>query len=127
MTSKGIGDVRRVLGQPQSWIDQHFARPAPDLPDSGGDPLVDFLSYQIRRWESEVATESREYSQGPGGAAFLRWALNIRRQCNALRLVLAQYAEARAADAPETLVLREQLDHLATAFNSHPDWRATWD
>jgi hypothetical protein len=26
MPSKGIGDVRSVLGQPQGWIDQHFTR-----------------------------------------------------------------------------------------------------
>ncbi|WP_134006257.1 hypothetical protein [Kribbella sp. VKM Ac-2566] len=127
MTSRGIGDVRRVLGQPQSWIDQNFTRPRPDLPKANGDRLLEFLCLHIIRWESEVATEAREYSRGPGGAAFLRWAINIRRQCDALRLVLARYGEARDTDAPEAPLLREQLRDLATAFNNDPDWREHWD
>ncbi|TCC35084.1 hypothetical protein [Kribbella sindirgiensis] len=127
MTSKGIGDVRRVLRQPQSWIDQNFTQPTPRLPRANGDRLLEFLNHHVMRWESEVATEAREYSKGPGGAAFLRWAHNIRRQCAALRLVLARYGEARDADAPEAPWLREQLVNLATAFNNDPDWRADWD
>jgi hypothetical protein len=126
-TSKRIGDVRRILGQSQGWIDQNFTRPAPDLPNANSDRLVQFLNHHIARWESEVATEAREYSKGPGGAAFLRWALNIRRQCAALRLVLARYGESRGADAPEAPLLREQLGDLATAFNNDPDWRDDWN
>lgn len=127
MTSKGIGDVRRVLGQPQSWIDQNFTRPTPDLPKANGDRLLEFLNHHVMGWESEVATEAREYSKGPGGAAFLRWAHNIRRQCAALRLVLARYGEARDTNAPEVEQLRKVLGDLATAFNNDPDWQGEWD
>jgi hypothetical protein len=127
MTSRGIGDVRRVLGQSQGWIDQHSIRPEPPLPSPNGDPLVAFLGHHVTRWESEVATEAREYRTGPGSAAFLRWALNIRRLCAALRLVLARYGEARDADAPEVSLLREQLRDLAAAFNDKHDWRDDWD
>ncbi|TDO58243.1 hypothetical protein EV651_110279 [Kribbella sp. VKM Ac-2571] len=74
----------------------------------------------------EVATEAREYSKGPGSAAFLRWALNIHRQCAALRLVLVGYDEARDAGAPEAPVLREQLCDLATAFKDKHYWRDAW-
>jgi hypothetical protein len=127
VTSKGIGDVRRVLGQPQGWIDQNFTRPGPSLPHADGDRLVDFFIRHTTRWESEVAIEAREYRDLPGGAAFLRWALNIRRQCAALRLVLARYAEAREAGASEVALLRGQLRDLATAWNNDPDWRDDWD
>jgi hypothetical protein len=127
VTSKGIGDVRRVLGQPQGWIDQNFTRPTLPLPNANGDRLVQFLNHHVARWESEVATEAREYSKGPGGAAFLRWALNIRRHCAAPRLVLARYGEARDANAPDLSLLREQLCELATAFNNDPDWNDDWN
>ena len=119
--------MRRVLGQSQGWIDQHFLRPEPPLPEPNGDPLVEFRCQHIMRWENEVATEAREYSTGPGSAAFLRWALNIRRQCAALRLVLARYRQARDAAAPGMSLLREQLRDLATAFNDKHDWRDDWD
>ena len=118
--------MRRVLGQPQGWIDEHFARPGPPLPTPNGDPLVAFLCRHVARWESEVATEAREYGKGPGAAAFLRWALSIRRQCAALRLVLARYGEARDMDAPEVPLMREHLRDLATAFNDKHDWRDDW-
>lgn len=127
MTSKGIGDVRRVLGQPQSWIDQNFTRPGPPLPRANGDRLLEFLNHHVMDWEGEVATEAREYRDRPGGAAFLRWALNIRRQCAALRRVLARYGEARDANSPDVPLLREQLRDLATAWNNDPDWRDDWD
>jgi hypothetical protein len=57
MTSNGIGDVRRVVGQPQGWLDQHFTRPEPPLPNADGDRLVEFLNRHVIRWESQVASE----------------------------------------------------------------------
>lgn len=123
MTSKGIGDVRRVLGEPQSWIDQHFARPEPRLPRANGDGLIEFLNHHVTKWEGQVATEAREYHDGGRGAAFLRWALDIRRQCAAIRRILARYGAARDAGSPEAGLIREHLRDLATAWSNDPDWR----
>lgn len=119
--------MRRVLGQPQGWIDQNFTRPQPTLPSADGDKLVDFLNRHIIQWENQVATEAREYSDGPGGAAFLRWAHDIRRHCAALRLVLARHGAAREAGSPEARTMRTQLRDLAMAWNNDPDWRDDWD
>ena len=116
-----------MLGRPQGWLDQHFTRPEPPLPDADGDRLVEFLNSHVVKWESQVAIEAREYRDGPGGAAFLRWAHDIRRQCAALRLVLARYGEAGDQASPELPLLREQLRDLATAWNNDPDWRDNWD
>jgi hypothetical protein len=69
-----------VLGQPQAWLDQQSTRPEPPLPNADGDRLVEFLNRHVTKWESQVATEAREYRDGRGGAAFLRWAHDIRRQ-----------------------------------------------
>jgi hypothetical protein len=126
MTSRGIGDVQRVLGQPQSWIDQHFTRPEPPLPDANGDPLIAFVNHYVATWENQVATEAREYSTGPHGAAFLRWAHDIRRQCAALRRVLARYGEARDTGSPQVPLMREQIRDLATAWNNVRDWPDDW-
>jgi hypothetical protein len=127
VTSRGIGDVGRALGQPQAWIDQHFRRQEPSLPDANGDKLIEFMNYNISKWESQVATEAREYHNGQHGAAILRWAHDIRRQCAAIRLVLANYAKGRDQGALHEAQLRQQIRELATAWNNDPDWRHDWD
>lgn len=78
MTSRGIGDVRRVLGQPKSWIEQTFPKPAPPLPDARGDALIGFVCSRVTQWESQVETEAAEYRDRPLGAAMVRYALDIR-------------------------------------------------
>lgn len=121
--------MRRVLGdrQPQGWIDMHFSRPEPDLPTVQGDKLFSFVAHHLGGWESQVAIEAREYQDGPHAAAILRWALDIRRQCAAMRLVLVQYAEARDKGAHELPSLRRTLDALATTWRTAHDWRESWD
>ncbi|MBB5979874.1 hypothetical protein [Kribbella solani] len=127
MTSRGVGDVQRVLGQPQSWIELNFATPEPPLPTPLGDPLLEFLCSQVSGWERQVETEANEYHRQPLGAALVRYAQDIRAQLAAIRLVLARYGEARDAGAAEAPVLRAVLVDLATAYrHRHPDWRAEW-
>ncbi|MET9313096.1 hypothetical protein ABZX12_14830 [Kribbella sp. NPDC003505] len=126
MTSRGIGDVRRVLGQPKSWIDQTFAKPAPPLPDVRGDALLGFVCDRVRQWESQVENEAAEYHDRPLGPAMVRYALDIRRLCTALRLVLAQYGEMRDADPGASRVIRRTVQELSTAWRNHPDWRDEW-
>jgi hypothetical protein len=127
MTSRGVGDVRRVLGQPQSWVELNFRKQEPPLPDPLGDPLLRFLCSQLHSWEDQVVVEANEYHRQPLGAALVRYAQDIRHQLAAIRLVLVRYAEARDADAPEAPALRAVLDDLATAYqHRHPDWREDW-
>lgn len=126
MTSRGIGDVRRVLGQPKSWIDQTFPKPAPQLPNARGDALLGFVCDRVRQWEAQVATEAAEYRNQPLGAAMVRYALDIRRLCAALRLVLAQYGEIRDADPAASIAIRRNIQELGTAWRNHPDWRDEW-
>lgn len=125
MTSKGIGDVRRVLGQPQAWIDQNFTRPQPALP-AVDDELYRFVASQVTSWESQVAIEAREYQAGTNAAAVLRWAHDIRRQCAAVQRILVRYAETTQAATSEQPQLRGVLADLATSFTDHPDWRGDW-
>ncbi|WP_166665747.1 hypothetical protein [Kribbella caucasensis] len=73
-----------------------------------------------------MAIEANEYHSKPLGPAFVRYARDIRAQCCAIRLVLARYAEARDADAPEAAVLREVLADLATRFRAHPTHGDVW-
>src|SRR6266540_650002 len=108
MTSRGIGDARRVLGQPQSWVELNFGKQEPALPD----PLVRFLCSQLHSWEDQVVVEANEYRRQPLGAALVRYAQDIRHQLAAIRMVLVQYAEARDADAPEAPALRAVLVDL---------------
>jgi len=126
MTSRGIGDVRRVLGRPKSWIDQTFAKPAPQLPDAGGDALLGFVCDRVRQWESQVVTEAAEYRDQPLGPAMVRYALDICRLCAPLRLILAQYAEMRDGDPAASPALRRTIQELSTAWRNHPDWRDEW-
>ncbi|MEV8373025.1 hypothetical protein AB0P21_09825 [Kribbella sp. NPDC056861] len=129
MGSRGIGDVRRVLGdrQPQGWIDLHFSRPAPALPDIRGDALFSFVAHQLTGRENQVAIESREYQDGAHGAAFLRWALDMRRQCDAIRHILVRYGEAHDSDSPDLSCLRQTLKDLAGSWSNEYGWRESWD
>lgn len=129
MTSRGVGDVRRVLGQTahKSWIAQNFPTPHPDIPHLSGDPLYSFLVHEITSWETRVAVEAREYQAGSNAAAILRWAQDIRRQCAAVRRVLVRYAEAKQTNGPQLPGIRAVLADLATSFSRHPDWREDWD
>lgn len=127
MTSRGIGDARRILGQPQSWIDQHFPPQHPPLPQARGDQLLSFAIHQVANWENQVTVEAREYRTGTHGAAFIRWATDIRRHCSAVRRVLARYAHARDTESPELPCLRETIRDLVTSWDRHPDWRENWD
>lgn len=126
MTSRGIGDVRRVLGQPKSWIDQTFSKPTPALPDARGDALLGFVCDRVRQWESQVETEAVEYRDRPLGPAMVRYALDIRRLCAAIRLVLAQYGETRDTDPTAAPVIRRTIQELSTTWRNHPDWRDEW-
>lgn len=128
MTSRGIGDARRVLGDQASWIDQNFHRPTPPLPDRRGDQLLDFVSQHIREWETMVALEAREYhdTDVPGAVVF-RYAQDIRRQCAAIRRVLVRYAEARDTQHPDLPWLREIIRDLSYTWNNDPRWREHWD
>lgn len=123
MTSRGVGDVRRVLGQPHSWIDLTFAEPEPRLPDARGDALLGFVCDRVRQWESQVATEAAEYRDQPLGPAMVRYALDIRRLCAALRLILAQCDELRDTDPSALPSVRRTIQELSTAWTNHPDWR----
>jgi hypothetical protein len=128
MTSKGIGDVRRVLGAPQSWIAATFAKPEPPLPYRKGDELLGFVCHHVANWESQVATEAQEYrDQKIDGAAMQRYAYDIRRQCAAVRRILVRYAEAAEAQSPEAEVLRGVVAELARGFSNDPTWREDWD
>ncbi|WP_350279322.1 hypothetical protein [Kribbella sp. HUAS MG21] len=126
MTSRGIGDAQRVLGQPRSWVEQTFPKPTPALPDAAGDTLLGFVCSQVRQWETQVATEAAEYRNQVLGAAMVRYALDIRRQCAALRRILARYGDARDAGEPEAVRMREFIADVATAWSAHPDWRDDW-
>lgn len=127
MTSRGIGDARRVLGAPQSWIDNTFAKPEPPLPNRKGDDLLDFVCTHLAHWESQVATEAQEYHDREiTGEALVRYAYDIRRQCAAIRRILVRYAEARDEQAPELAELREVIDDLARAWVNQPTWREDW-
>lgn len=128
MTSRGIGDVRRVLGEEKSWIAQHFDRPAPPLPDRNGDPLLDFVCLRLLERENQVVTEAREYHDiDVPGAVVHRYALDVRRQCAALRRVLVRYAEARDSNHPDLPWLREIIQDLSFAWSNDPRWRERWD
>lgn len=126
MTSRGIGDVRRVLKQEQSWIELTFHPPQPEFPDDRGDRLLRFLFHQVSSWEGQVAIEANEYRDRPLGPALTRYAQDIRKQCSAVRRVIARYAAARDSGAPEADALRDVLADLATRYSGHPDWRETW-
>ena len=119
--------MRRVLGEPKSWIEHTFHRQQPDLPDALGDPLVGFLCARVTGWEGQVVTEANEYRNGANGAVIVRYARDIRAQCAAVRRVLVRYAEARDADAPEAEALRGVIADLSFAFSNHPDWREDWN
>jgi hypothetical protein len=129
MTSRGVGDVRRVLGQsePQSWVAQNFPSPGPQLPNVRGDKLFSFVASQVAGWESQVALEAREYQSGDHAAAILRWAQDIHRHCASVRRVLVRYAEATVSESPELPSLRATLEDLARSFSRHPDWHENWD
>lgn len=128
MTSRGIGDVRRVLSdrQPQGWIAQNFPAPQPPIPRVDDDRLYAFVSGRLTTWENQVAIEAREYHLGSNGAAVLRWAHDIHLHCAAVRRILVRYAEAREANSPELPLLRGVLADIATSFSRHPDWREDW-
>lgn len=129
MTSRGIGDVRRVLGdrQPTSWIAQNFPTPQPPIPRlEHRDDLYDFVSNQLTNRESMVATEARDYHRGENGIVFIRWANDIRRQLAAMRRILIRYAKARETGGPELQLMRGVLADVATSFSQHPDWREDW-
>jgi hypothetical protein len=115
-----------VLGQPASWIEQTFPKPTTALPDAAGDRLLGFVCSQVRQWETQVATEAAEYRNHALGAAMVRYALDIRRQCAALRRILARYGDARDAGLAEAVWMRECIKDIATAWSAHPDWRDDW-
>lgn len=127
MTSKGLGDARRVLGTPQSWIDQNFARPEPPLPDRHDDPLLDFVCLHLRDWENQVAIEAQEYHDEQHGQVIVRYAKDIRRQCAAIRRILDRYGEVRMEECPEADELRRVIKDLASTWSNdvrYPDeWR----
>ncbi|WP_132190140.1 MULTISPECIES: hypothetical protein [Kribbella] len=126
MTSKGIGDVRRALGQPKSWIEQTFPKPWPPLPPARGDAQLGFVCARVSQWETQVATEAAEYRSQPLGAAMVRYARDIRQQCAAIRSVLARYGEMRDADSPDLAAVRWIIQALSIAWRNHPDWREEW-
>jgi hypothetical protein len=107
-------------------MDQTFSRPAPALPAARGDALLRFACDRIREWESQVATEAAEYRDRPLGAAMVRYAIDIRRLCSAVRLVLADYGETRDTDPAAAAVIRRSTRDLAMAWRNHPDWRDEW-
>lgn len=128
VTSKGYGDARRVLGVPQSWIDQNFARPEPPLPDRNGDKLLDFVCLHLRDWEHQVAVEAQEYhDRDVNGQALVRYAHDIRRQCAAIRRILARYGEVRDTDSPEAAELRRVIMDLATTWSNDVRYPQDWD
>jgi hypothetical protein len=127
MISKGLGDARRVLGTPQSWIDMHFAKPAPPLPEQHGDPLLRFVCQHLREWEQQVVIEAQEYRHRDLGPAMVRYAHDIRRQCAAIRLILHRYGQISSEDGPEAHELRRVIKDLASTWSNdvrYPDeWR----
>lgn len=128
MTSRGIGDVRRVLGAPKSWIEATFGKPEPPIPDRRGDPLLGFVAGQVTRWESQVVREAEEYrGRKIDGVVVQRYAFDILRQTAAVRRVLVRYAKAVDAGAPEAAALRGVLADLSFAGSTHPDWREDWN
>ncbi|MEV0285582.1 hypothetical protein AB0H36_15835 [Kribbella sp. NPDC050820] len=126
MTSKGIGDTRRVLGQAKPWTEQTFPKPRPPLPDPRGDALLEFVCARVREWETQAATEAAEYRNQPLGPAMVRYALDIRRLCAAIRLILARYDEMRDASPSAPPEIRRTIQELSTAWRNHPDWRDEW-
>lgn len=74
MTSRGIGDVQRVLGDPPTWRQIEFGPQLPALPRRHLDPLVSFVASQVRTLEDQVQTEAVDCRQRNLGPVVVRYA-----------------------------------------------------
>lgn len=141
MTSKGIGDVRRVqkdLGINQTgpsgdgpWFDTFQRRQEPEIPRTN-DPLVKFVADRIRELENEPTADFPAlYSQAAGPAAH-RYAAHVRQDCVVFRTIVNQYIEAHALTAYEGYDTGTQCQAeaavraIAARWSKHRDYREEW-
>ena len=128
MTSKGIGDVRRALGDAPTWAQLEFHPQQPGLPVRHADPLVNFVAGEILRLERQAVTEAAEYRNRDLGPAMVRYAHYLRDLLGGYRRVVGQYVAMldAGADDHELAPLRRALTELAKTWRRSREWRDDW-
>jgi hypothetical protein len=126
--SRGIGDVRRVLGDPPTWQQVEFHRQLPELPRRHPDPLVHFVVSQILQLEEQARTEATEYRNRDSGPVVVRYAHYVLDLTAGYRRVVVNYTDALDAGTPtaEARQLRAAVAAVAAVWRKAREWRSEW-
>ena len=129
MTSRGIGDVRRVLGDPPTWRQIEFGPQLPVLPRRHPDPIVTFVASQVHTLEDQVQTEAVEHRKRDLGPVVVRYAHHVLDLTAGYRRVVMRYVDALDAGAPagEVDQLRRAVAAIAVVWQKKAHgWRSEW-
>jgi hypothetical protein len=88
-----------------------------------GDPLIEFVHQRIIAAESEPRSEMPMLRDQPAGAAAERYALEVRKDMKAFRVIVATLL---AGPSAENFGLYRAVQIIAERWSTHPDYRPEW-